>query len=100
MKWTKGDTVPLNFKLQWDDGTYIDLTGSTVILILTDVDTDIVYLTSSVIVISAIDGQVQYQWGAGETDDVGLYKMEWKITYSTGKDYTVPNAKSEYIHIR
>lgn len=100
MKWTKGDMVSLNFNLLWDNGTSIDLTDATVDFILTNVDTDIEFLNSSATIITPTEGLVQYSWGIGETDTLGLYQMKWKITYSTGKTYTVPNNIPEYIHIR
>lgn len=100
MKWTKGDTVPYNVQLKWDDGTNIDLTGATVIFEMIPVESSIPDISDSALIISAIDGTVQYQWSVGETDTDGLYEIRWTITFSSGKDYTVPNGHNEYIHIR
>lgn len=99
MKWTKGDNVPLNMQLKWDNGTNINLTDATVVFEMIPVDSNIPTISSAAIIITAIDGTVQYQWGAGETDNVGLYELRWVITYSSGKEYTVPNNHNEWIHI-
>jgi hypothetical protein len=42
------------------------------------------------VIVNAANGQVAYQWVAGDTDIPGDYVGSWHITYADGKKRTVP----------
>lgn len=100
MRIKKGDTVPLRVTLEWEDGTAIDLSSATSVNFVmklwreTTSDVDAVC-----VVIDASNGIVEYQWVAGETDVVGLYGIEFVITYSDGTIYTVPSNGELWLYI-
>lgn len=76
----KGDTLPtISATLTGDDGTALDLSGSTVEFRFRHVDGG-TPTTGSATVVNAADGKVKYDWSAGDTDDAGYYIGEWIVT--------------------
>jgi hypothetical protein len=37
-------------------------------------------------------GVVSYSWAAGQTDLAGVYRLRWRVTWSSGKTRTFPNS--------
>jgi hypothetical protein len=54
-------------------------------------DTPILSLVACSIVGSKADGIVQYDWQASDTDPVGTYDAEFKVTFVDGTDEKIPN---------
>lgn len=44
-------------------------------------------------------GQVQYRWGPGETDEVGVYGIDWQVTFTDGTTRSFPNASTVVLEI-
>lgn len=38
-------------------------------------------------------GKVSYTWATGETDVVGVYGLQWVVTFTNGKKRTFPNKR-------
>lgn len=72
------------------NGSAINLTGSTVSLIIQNQDTGKTYKRSATIV-SAAAGTVSYAFVADDSAISGTYKLEWEITPGSGAIETVPN---------
>lgn len=86
----QGDRLPaLRMQLLDSAGAVIDLTGATVAFRMRSVGGSLVSLTGTASVVSAAAGQVQFAWGAGDTDTVGGYQAEWACTFAGGV-LTVP----------
>lgn len=100
MRIKKGDTVSLRVTLEWEDGTAIDLSSAASVNFVmklwreTTPDVD-----SACVIVDASNGIVEYQWSAGETDVVGLYGIEFVITYSDDTIYTVPSNGEMWLYI-
>lgn len=37
------------------------------------------------------EGRVRYAWAPGNTDAIGVYRVEWEINWGNGELQTVPN---------
>lgn len=90
-----GDT-----KRKWTDtltlaGVAVNLTGATVVLVIKKPDSTVVRRSASIV--SAANGQVEYQPVSGDVDAVGERLLEWEVTFGDGKVLTVPSAG--YIHL-
>lgn len=43
------------------------------------------------VVAPATSGVVRYDWGLTDTDTAGTYRLEFEVTWNTGKKQTIPN---------
>lgn len=77
-------------------GAAVDLTGSTVLLIIRNQTTAEVD-TFAMSIVSATAGTVTYEWGAGETDTAGTYDAEIEVTFGDGTKQTFPT--KEYLTV-
>jgi hypothetical protein len=75
--------------LKYADGTVVDLTGCTAEFHLKQGDTVLID-KSAVILDPTTNGQVRYDWEAGETAYTGLCNAEFEITFSDGEKMTFP----------
>ena len=100
IKIIQGDTIPLNTQLSWADGTNVDLTSaSSVKFMMMKWGSIIATVSAACTIVTPIEGIVKYTWGAGETDTVGFYQVQWEITYTDGTIYTVPTDGKKYLII-
>lgn len=79
------------------DGAPVDLTGATVKFIMQRQDGTVSKVNAEAIIISALEGIVEYRWADGDTDTPGNYHAEFKVLFP-GSQLTVPNAG--YIVVR
>jgi len=94
MRIRQGDTFAFEQQLVWDDNTPIDLTDARkvdFIMCLDDEETPTVDAPAVIDNIHKTDGYVTYQFKEGDTDEVGMYKILFRITWSDGSVMTVPN---------
>jgi hypothetical protein len=69
----------------------IDLTNAdTVFFVMRSLDGDAV-IDSEVLITDTENGWVAYDWTAGDTDEKGRYKVEFRIEWTNGKIEKVPN---------
>ncbi len=88
----ENDTTPsLRAALLNGSGDAVDLIGTTVRFHMRPMGSSAVTIDRSASVISEAEGIVQYDWIAGNTDDVGFYQAEFEVTYSDGNVETFPN---------
>jgi len=76
----------------------IDLTGASVKLHMKSVDNTL-KINASMTITDAINGIVQYDWQAGDTDTVGTYFVEFQVTYSDGAIETFPNNGNKIVSV-
>jgi len=92
----KGDNLPIReLELQEEDSNGdrvpIDLTGSSVEFFVYDNQTDQLLIDEgSVTITDAANGLIEYEWQDGDTQETGVHKGEFVITYADG-ELTVPN---------
>lgn len=92
MRMKQGDLYPFEYVLTYDDGTIFDLSGCTVTLTMTlDNATTPTVDDEDCVIVTPSAGIVRYTWNTGETDAVGMYKIEFHVTTGTGSTVTVPS---------
>jgi hypothetical protein len=80
---------PLEAQLTDKDGP-IPLLGATVVMTIRQLDGRKV-LVKTCTITDAANGWVRYQWVAGDTNTVGLYRLEFSITWPGRGPRVVPN---------
>lgn len=100
MRYKQGDTFPLEIELKWSDGSVVNLTEvDTVDFIMTAWGESTPTVEGECVIVTADEGLVRYDWEDGETDDAGMYKVEFKITYNDADVYTVPTGSELFLLI-
>lgn len=101
MRIKQGDIYPFDYLLKYADGdSPIDLTNTTVTITVTeDTATEPVVDEQTCTIIDALKGQVRYQWKGTETSTVGMYRIEYHITFSNGSKLTVPSGDVIWLFI-
>lgn len=72
------------------DGVAINLSGCTVTFIMRNRATNVVKVNAACVIVTAATGSVRYDWGATDTNEVGDYDVEFKITNGSGLVERVP----------
>jgi hypothetical protein len=78
-------------------GTAVDVSGCTVTFIMTLDGATSPKVNTTATVTSAVAGQVQYDWGATDTDTAGLYRAEFQVTFANGIKRTFP--ANDYLYV-
>lgn len=87
----KNDDYPYYRIIVNDKSGALDLSGSTVLFTMQDLSSGTNKITSqSASLIGGTTGGVEYQWQAGDTDTTGTYGIQFEVTLSSGKKFTVP----------
>lgn len=96
----KGDTQPTLDRILEDvNGVPVNLTGSTVMFVMTRVGATTAKVNAEAdIVGDATDGEVSYPWAAGDTDTEGEYDGEFQVTFAGGEVQTFPN--DSYLRVK
>ena len=76
----------------------INLTGATVRLHMKSVDGSL-KIDQPMTVVTPLQGLIQYDWQAGDTDTVGTYYVEFEVTYSDSSIETFPNNGSKVVSV-
>ena len=71
------------------DGTVVDLTGASAVFRMRLKNGETV-VDAPALITDAAAGAVEYQWAVGDTDTVGVYQADFRITLSTGKLLVLP----------
>lgn len=71
----------------------VDLTNATVKFQMRRPDDELFTVDAAADIVSALQGQVSYSWGATDLSVSGDYDAQWEITFPDGKVQTtaVPN---------
>ena len=95
----QNDTSPsLQATLKDASGTAIILTGASVRFHMKALD-GTVKVDAAMTVTDNLNGVVQYDWQAGDTDTVGSYSVEFEVTYSDSTIETFPNNQNLTISV-
>ena len=94
----RNDTSPaISQQLLDSDGNAVDITGATIKFLMARRGP--LKVNGTATIVTAATGMVKYQWVAADTDTVGLYQIEWEVTYSGGGVETFPNEGYNYVHV-
>jgi hypothetical protein len=105
MRFKKGDTVPLSYQIMdWNIDTQgnvdHDLTGQTVLFTMVkDGETTPTIYDQPCSIVDAGTGVVEYWWGAGESDESGMYRMMFKVVTAGGNIATYPEYATQWLWI-
>lgn len=83
---------PLKVQLLDSSGAAVDLTGCTVVFRMRLKSATSLKVNAAASVTTALEGRVQYAWGATDTDTVGLYLAEFEVTHADATKQVVPGA--------
>ena len=89
----------LQVTLQDDDGTAIDLTGTTQKIYISDKKGNFILNGGVMTEVDYEAGQIRYTWVDGDTDLEGVYHAEVVVTY-TASSKTLSFPTSGYLCIR
>ena len=76
----------------------INLTGASVRLHMKSVDGTL-KIDEAMTVVTPLEGVIQYDWQAGDTDTVGTYYVEFEVTYADASVETFPNNGNKTISV-
>lgn len=98
----QSDTLPiLAFYMQAADGSAVDLTNAaTVYFLMLDLDGNSIVNSPATIVGSPTNGEVEYAWADGDTDQPGLYVATFQATFNDGTQLSAPQDQPIRITIR
>jgi len=71
-----------------DDGTVVDVSGATLLQIIFRKPSDTVMTKTGTLMTDGTDGQIYYDAILGDLDEVGNYKIQGKVTITSGTFYT------------
>lgn len=94
-----GDRPLLESVLTDGEGNPANLTGATVRLKSVNTETNVLEVDVVASVHNATGGVVRYQTIATDFDAVGLYRMEWEVTFPTGVILTFPSEEFDYVKV-
>lgn len=95
----QNDTSPsLQATLKDASLTAINLVGATVRFHMKSVDGTL-KIDQPMTVVTPLEGVVQYDWQAGDTDTVGTYYVEFEVTYSDNSVETFPNSGNKVVSV-
>lgn len=76
----------------------INLTGASVRLHMKSVDGTL-KIDQPMTIVTPLQGIIQYDWQAGDTDTVGTYYVEFEVTYADASVETFPNNGSKVVSV-
>ena len=87
LTWWVGNRDPsITETLTYDDGTVVNLTGKTVKFKMRAVNSSVLKVDATATIVSALDGQVRYDWATPDVDTAGQFLVWWEVTTTaTGK---------------
>lgn len=95
----QGDTAPPAESTLTLDGAVQGLAGTTVEFLMTPKGSDTATVDAAATIVDEDAGEVKYEWSAGDTDTIGYYDAEWKVTFNDGDVMRFPNDGYETVRV-
>lgn len=90
----RGDTYPdMVVQLLNEDDEPVNLTGATVLGRISEPSSGNLMIERAADVITQTGddiGKISFEWEDGDSDILGTYRVEWRVTFSNGKIATFP----------
>jgi len=96
----QNDTFPPLEATLSDSKGAIDLTLAEKVELVMKLKTGSTVVEGQCEVLPGTEGKVKYAWAAGDTAVVGVWEVEFKITWGPGEVESVPNASYDEIEIQ
>lgn len=96
----KGDRAPSIASTLLVDDAAVDLTGATVTFVMRLEGSAIAKVNAAATIVSASEGKVRYDWGASDTDTVGMYQAEWSVTFPGAIKRTFPSPGYLWVEVQ
>lgn len=92
---------PIVRTLKGSNGLPVDLSSASAVkfIMISLADGSTKVNAAAIIINPATNGQVQYNWAAGDTDTAGYYSAEWEVTYQDTTKQSFPNDGKLIIHV-
>ena len=88
----QGNIFPFEYVLEYDEETPINLTGASVTMtMILDEEETATVSKGTCVVVTPLEGKVRYEWTEGETDVVGMYRIEFVVTFADNSTLSVPS---------
>lgn len=95
----QNDTLPVVSAVIKDAlGKIVNLTSCTVTFNVAN-EYGVLKFSKAAVIVDAVAGKVEYRWSGTDTDTVGMFKGEFKVTFPDTKRLTAPNADYLLIQI-
>jgi hypothetical protein len=95
----QNDTSPsIQVALKDADSTAIPLEGATARFIMKLVG-GVTKVDAAMNIVDAVNGIIQYDWATGDTDTVGVYYLEFRVTYVDGSIESFPNSGNKALNV-
>jgi hypothetical protein len=95
----QNDTSP-SIQVTLEDSAFvaIPLLGASVKIHMKSLD-GVIKINGAMTIVDADNGIIQYDWQTGDTDTVGIYYVEFQVTYSDSSIETFPNSGNEVVSV-
>ena len=80
-------------------GVGFDLTGKTVRFVMWSCDTGAQKISADPVIAVATDGTGEYRWAEGDTNELGLYRVELEVRDGSGRARTFPPDDDEPLYV-
>jgi len=77
----------------------MNLTGAIVHFVMAPEGSTTDKIYQPAVILDPIAGLVEYEWAVLDTDTVGYFNAEWRVTFASGKIQTFPNTGHIRIHV-
>jgi hypothetical protein len=99
--WTQGDTAPAIAEQLFDGtGTAVNLSGATVKFQMAGPGQATAEVDATATITDAALGKVSYTPITADTDTIGVYMVQWKVTFGGGAIERFPNSDYQKIKIQ
>jgi len=96
----RGDTGPsLQGSIVDDEGNAVNITGASVQFHMRQRGSGSVKVDKPATISNASEGDVIYNWEVEDTNEAGIFEIEWEVTFSDGTVETFPNQGFNVIRI-
>jgi hypothetical protein len=96
----KGDLTPPLESTLTENGDPKDLTSAEKVVFTMNLYGSDVEVSREAQIVNASEGSVSFAWQNGDTDESGLYFIEWEVIFAGQKTQSFPNSSYDMLYIK